>query len=147
MIIQPGGVECFYHEGRGPVLQRICWGSRGARALRAIEYFCPDDVYDEAHLRHVHFVRPQAFMFTPEEVIPYGSSRVADGSNHRPAAAFDLGRSEWLLSFSQRHLSRCRHFQLLFYDELLDVICEGLEFGSGPYFEPAPDVRRPSGTA
>ena len=74
-------------------------------------------------------------MFTPEEVIPYGSSRVADFGAHRPAAAFDLGHSEWLLSFSPQHLSRCHHFQLLFYDELLDVICEGLDFRSGAYLD------------
>ena len=75
-MIQPIGVEHFYHDGRGPELQRVRWASPGNHVLRAIEYFCPDDVYEEAHLRHVHFVRPQVFMFTPEEVIPYGSSFV-----------------------------------------------------------------------
>ncbi len=74
-------------------------------------------------------------MFTPEEVVDYGSSRVTNFGPHSPAAAFDLSRSEWLLSFNPRHLTRCHHFQLLFYDELLDVLCEGLDFRSGAYLD------------
>ena len=62
-------------------------------------------------------------MFTPEEVI----GQPGDGG------ATDLGRSEWLQSFTQRHLGACRHFRLLFYDELLDVICESLEFADGVF--------------
>jgi hypothetical protein len=50
----------------------------------------------------------------------------SDLTRHRPAAMFDLGRSEWLRSCAPQHLERCRHYQL-FYDELFDVIAEGLE--------------------
>lgn len=134
-MTRPIGVEHFYHDGRGPELRRVHWSRPQSCALRAIEYFCPDDTYDDAHLRHVRFVGPQAFMFTPEEVINYASSRVASFGQHHPAAALDHDHSEWLLSFNPRHLGRCRHFQLLFYDELLDVLCEELDFRAGAYLE------------
>ena len=62
-------------------------------------------------------------MFTPEEVI----GDPGDGG------AVDLGRSEWLSTFAPQHLASCRHFQLLFYDELLDIICESLEFADGVF--------------
>jgi hypothetical protein len=54
-------------------------------------------------------------------------------TRHRPAAIFDRGRSSWLQSFSPRHLERCKHFQLMFYDELLDVICEDVICRPGLY--------------
>ena len=69
-------------------------------------------------------------MFTPEEVINY-SGWAAGFAQHPGAGALDLGRSPWLRSFSPLHLAKCHHFQLLFYDELYDIICEGLEFGDG----------------
>ena len=51
----------------------------------------------------------------------------------RPAALFDLGRSDWLRSFAPQHLARCRHYRLVFYDELFDVICEDVECRDGGY--------------
>ena len=71
-------------------------------------------------------------MITPEEVIEYRElgPRLARA---RPAAMFDLGKSEWLLSFSQRHLSSCHHFQLMFYDELFDIICERVSCHRGGF--------------
>ena len=68
-------------------------------------------------------------MVTPEEVI--GDGAVALLARFRPAAMFDLGRSAWLLSFAQQHLRECRHYQLLFYDDLFDVIAEGVEVAPG----------------
>ena len=127
---QAVAADRFYSDGRGPELQRIVWGERGL-GLRAVEYFNPDDVYDDAHRKHVRIVRPQVVMITPEEVIDYRGYAAAFGA-HRPAAVLDHGHSDWLRSFNQYHLSKCRHFQLLFYDELFDIICEGLEFCEGP---------------
>src|SRR5471030_2842695 len=130
-MIQPVAVEHFYHDGRGPELHRVHWRQPTCAVLLGIDYILPDGT----DLLHVGFVRPQVFMFTPEEVIPYGTSSVVDFGAFRPAAAFDRGRSEWLLTFNPQHLDRCRHFQLLFYDELLDVICEDLAFRDGSYLE------------
>ena len=51
----------------------------------------------------------------------------------RPAAMFDLGKSDWLRSFSQRLLSSCRHFQLMLHDELFDIICEQVSCRRGGF--------------
>lgn len=127
-------VNAFYADGRGPELQRR-WRQDGS-VLRAIEYFNPDDVYGDDTLKHVRFVGMQVVQITPEEVIDYAELGPRLSAS-RPAAMFDLGRSAWLRSFSQRHLASCRHFQLMFYDELFDVICEQVTSHSGPFREEA----------
>jgi hypothetical protein len=123
--------EDFYHEGRGPELQALHVSRHGA-LLEAIEYFLPDAVYEPEHLRHLLFVRSQVFMVTPEEVENYGASPVA-WDQCGGGAMVTLGRSPWLLSFSQRHLEHCEHFRLMFYDQYVDVICEGVESKRGAY--------------
>jgi hypothetical protein len=127
----PIHADRFLHDGRGPELQRAHWSKDGT-SLLAVDYFNPDDPYDAAHLKHVRFLRPQVVMVTPEEVI--GADALGDLLvDHSPAAMFDRGQSVWLHSFAQQHLSKCRHFQLLFYDELFDVIAEGVEVVSGGF--------------
>jgi hypothetical protein len=123
--VKPIWVEKFFHDGRGPELQGVHWLHNGV-VLRALDYFNPGDVHEPGSLRQVIIHRPQVVMITPEEVINYGSATEAL-AKHTPAAMFDLGASDWLKSFSQRHLEACRHYQLFFYDELFDVIAEGLE--------------------
>jgi len=110
----------------------MVWEGSGSQQLVAIEYFNPDDVYEPANLKHVALSGVQVVMVTPEEVI--GLEQIRDSiAAHRPASMFDLGRNRWLLSFSQQHLGGCRHFQMLFYDELIDVICESIECIDGAY--------------
>lgn len=121
----------FYHEGRGPELQRVHWDFGGI-VLRAIDYYNPDAVHEPEHLSHVSFVGPQVVMITPEEVINYTTTGAAL-VEYRPAALFDLGRSAWLTSFAPLHLARCRHWQLFFYDQLFDVICERVDCRDGAY--------------
>jgi hypothetical protein len=96
---------------------KAVWDSRGTLLL-AIDYRDADGA-----LRHIRFQSSQVAMFTPEEV-------AGDPGQH---GAVDLGCSAWLQSFAQQHLGRCRHFRLLFYDELLDIICESLEFADGVF--------------
>jgi hypothetical protein len=129
-MIHPIYIEFFYSDGRGPELARFCWGYRND-LLEAAEFMLPDAVSGD-DLRFVRFLRPQVVMITPEEVINYAnmSSYLI---KYRPAAMFDLGKSDWFKSFSQRHLQKCSHYQLLFYDQLLDVIAEGVEFGKGKF--------------
>lgn len=129
-MAEPIHTDLFYHDGRGPELQRTFWSTRGAQ-LQAIEYFNPDDVYDEASIKHVRFDGLQVVMITPEEVIDYGN--LASHLEQSRAAMFDLDKSVWLQSFSQRHLSACRHFQLMFYDQLFDIICERVTCHSGTF--------------
>jgi hypothetical protein len=131
--MKPIHKEDFHHDGRGPGLMQVLWSPKGDY-LKAFEYFNPEDPYDEVHVRHVKVVRPQVVMSTPEEVINYSSFQPGP---HDRAAAFDCGRSEWLMSFSPRHLDRCTHFRLMFYDELYDIIAEGLEFRMGRFKETA----------
>jgi hypothetical protein len=124
-------IDNFYHDGRGPELQRVHWGLRGTQ-LQAIEYYNPDDVYDDVSLKHVRFHGFQAVQVTPEEVIDYGELGQRFNRD-RPAAMYDLGKSLWLKSFNPHHLSACSHFQLLFYDELFDIICESVTCHNGAY--------------
>ena len=129
----------FFHDGRGPELRQMIWGG-GGTWLYAIEYLNPDWT-SEGDLRHVLFRGMQVAMVTPEEVIGY-----AHGGTHfadlRPAAMVDLGRDAWLQSFAETHLAKCTHIQMLFYDELVDVICEDAACGVGP--APMPPVRLPA---
>jgi hypothetical protein len=130
----PIHADRFYHDGRGPELQRAHWNKMGTLLL-AIDYFNPDDTYDGAHLKHVRFRKPQVVMVTSEEVINDGLGDLP--SKHRPASMFDRGQSAWLRSFAQQHLGHCHHYQLLFYDELFDVIAEGVEVLQGGFVEEA----------
>lgn len=123
----------FFHEGRGPELQAVHW-SHGGRVLAAIDYFNPDWAGPE-DLHHVRFQGVQIVMRTPHEVVGAGWLGACYASQ-RPAAMFDLGSSPWLLQFSTRHLADCRHVQLMFYDEVFDVICERVECFRGGYLKP-----------
>ncbi len=129
--MEPVGVGAFSHDGRGPELLRAHW-DRSGTILRAIDYRNPTDAPDRD--RHVVVVRCQVVMITPEEVIDY----TRNAFDSESAAAFDLGRSAWWESFAPRHLERCRHYQLYFYDHLFDLICEGLEFRDGLFTAAAP---------
>lgn len=120
----------FFHDRRGPELQCVHWSHEG-RILSAIDYLNPDHAGAKA-LRHARFDRVHVVMVTPEAVVDYG--RLGDHfAELRPAAMVDLGRSTWLESFSPRHVAKCRHVQLMFYDELFDVICEGVACHAGAF--------------
>ncbi len=138
----PLHVEDFWSDGRGPETHRVIWNATGT-SIRAIEYLNPDWTDIDSDLRHVILERPQAVLITPEEVI--GSDQLGDRYNELgPAAMFDLGRSAWLESFGQTHLANCRHIQLLFYDEVIDVLCEGVRCGKGRFTDEPGDEGRPA---
>lgn len=126
MKIGPYLVDAFTKEGRGPVAEKVSWANNGA-TLRAIDFLNMDD-----ELQHIFFTGVQVFMFTPEEVINYATLSPL-WSENRKAGIICLGKSEWLNSFSSRHLDQCSHYQVMFYDQLLDVICEDLEVRSGSF--------------
>jgi hypothetical protein len=122
--------EWIWAEGRGPELRRVHYART---QLRALEYLNPD-WNSEADVRHLVFHGVQVSMFTPEEVHKYDRDEVKWGPEIDQAAIVNFGKSDWLLSFAQRHLSRCSHYRIMFYDEILDVICENISAGQGPYF-------------
>ena len=105
-MIRPVHIEFFYGESRGPALQRYCWGENGR--LEAIE-FLPPDLAAKDDLRHVRIQSVQVVMITPEEVVNYTRMNPYL-TKHAPAKMFDLEKSEWLKSFSPRHLGKCSHY-------------------------------------
>jgi len=111
--------KTFYHDGRGPSLLKVHLAS-GSSHLLAVDFALPDASGENHHLR---FHRAQAYAFTPEEVENYILTTIDWGSTDK-GAMVSLGRSPWLMSFSQQHLAKCEHFKIMFYDEFLDVICE-----------------------
>ncbi|NYH26835.1 hypothetical protein [Paraburkholderia bryophila] len=122
----------FHHEGRGPELMKVHYRGASGRAIVAVDYFLSEDSYTPENLRHLRFFKPQVFMFTPEEVEPY-TPEFNPWEGETRFAAVDFGKSAWLQRFSSRHLGNCSHYRFMFYDEFLDVICEGVEAGHGAY--------------
>jgi len=112
----------FFHDGRGPTLRAVHLAPNSAH-LEAIDFVPPDTEQNPGAVFHLRFIKAQAYMFTPEEVENYARSEVNWGETNM-GALVSLGRSSWLQSFSPRHLGNCEHFRAMFYDELLDVICE-----------------------
>jgi hypothetical protein len=117
----------FFHEGRGPELLSVHL-AKGSSHLLAIDFRNPDST----QVRHLKFQQAQAYMFTPEEVENYARTSVDWGATDG-GSLVSLGRSSWLESFSPRHLARCSHFRVMFYDEFLDVLCENVNVFDGAY--------------
>ena len=117
--------EEFHHDGRGPELQRVIWGRSTPLAF---EYFNPEDEYTDDEIKHIRLVDVGAFASAGEEV--HGGMVTTPGSK---AAIHDCGQSDWLRSFNPQHLASCSHFQIMFYDEIFDVICREILPGAGTY--------------
>ena len=115
----------FYHDGRGPELQKVRWGQNGV-VLKGFEYYNPDDTYEEENLKHLKLIGIQVFSMTTEEV---HANILANGKTN--AAIFEVKESKWLASFFPTHLSKCKHYQIMFYDEIYDIICEQVIAGTG----------------
>jgi hypothetical protein len=129
--MKPIFIEQFYHDGRGPELQKVHYKSNG-RVIVGTDYYLADQPYTPENLRHVKFIKPVAFMLTPEEVENY-KSIFNPWEGDKRFALVDFGKSSWLQQFSSSHLANCSHYRCMFYDEFLDVICEGIEIGHGGY--------------
>jgi len=126
MELQPLYAESCWHDGRGPELAHIYHSDTG-RGLQAIDYRNPDGTPYCVIFKYV-----QVYMFTPEEVYG-GDSYTTDRAVTGNAAIISFGRSDWLLSFAQYHLAKCKHFRIMFYDEYLDIICEDITVQPGKY--------------
>jgi hypothetical protein len=115
----------FYHDGRGPTLENVIWKSSGA-SLIGFEFFNPDDGEGQGKLKYLTLTGVEAYSMSSDEV--HGNI-LANGESK--AAIFEVEKSSWLSSFNPRHLSGCKHFQIIFYDEIFDVICKGIKIGDG----------------
>lgn len=125
MSIEPFLESDFYHDGRGPELQKVRWKSNGV-ILVGFEYFNPDDEYIPDNLKHLILDSVEAYSMSSDEV--HGNILATGDSK---AAIFEVKDSEWLASFNQAHLSECKHYQIMFYDEIYDVICKQITVGMG----------------
>jgi hypothetical protein len=115
----------FYHDGRGPELQRVIWKFDGVM-LHGFEFYNPDDKHSEDNLRNLSFEKIEAFSMSGEEV--HGGI-LANGETN--AAIFEVQGSTWLSLLNQSHLADCKHYQIMFYDEIYDVVARGPVFGVG----------------
>ncbi len=115
----------FYHDGRGPELQAVIWSMKGV-ILKGFEYYNPHDKYDDDNLRNISLLGVQVFSMTTDEV---HANILATGESR--AAIFEVINSPWLKSYNQTHLNYCKHFQIMFYDEIYDVVCEKIIAGLG----------------
>lgn len=109
--------EKFYHDGRGPELIKINYNDSGV-VINSIDYRNPDS----ESLQNISFVKSQAFMITPEEEYDYNS--VSEYLKNDKGALFNLNKSEWYKSFTNRHSHNCNHYKMVFYDEIIDLLCE-----------------------
>jgi hypothetical protein len=115
----------FHHDGRGPELQNVVWKKSGVIPL-GFEYFNPDDEYEEENIKHLKLSGVQAYSMAPEEV--HGSILASGDSN---AAILEVIDSEWLKTLLPTHLGKCKHYQIMFYDEIYDIVCESIIPGKG----------------
>lgn len=111
----------FYHDGRGPTLEKVIWEHNGI-ILKGFQFRNPDNDI----LKHLLIEKIEAFSFAGEEV--HGNILA---NIHSKAAIFKIENSNWMKNFNQRHISDCDHFQIMFYDEIYDVICQNISFGLG----------------
>ena len=125
MKIIPLFEDSFYHDGRGPELQKVIWLNEG-KDLKGFEYFNPDDKYTDENLRHLILEKVEAFSMAGEEV--HGDIVISGKSK---AAIFKIEDSLWLKQFNPTHLADCAHYQIVFYDEIYDVICRDIKLGKG----------------
>ncbi len=125
MNVNPILMNEFYHDGRGPELQKVIW-RKGGVIPKGFEYYNPDDGYDKESLKHIKLINVQVYSMATEEV--HGNILATAKSK---AAILEVINSSWLKSYNPRHLSKCKHFQIMFYDEIYDVICEGIIAGKG----------------
>ncbi len=125
MKIKPVYEKEFHHDGRGPELQKVVWKNNGV-TLVGFEYYNPEDTYDEKNIKHLRFSGMQVYSMAGDEV---HGAQVANGKTS--AAIHEILNSKWLNSYISSHLGKCKHFQVMFYDEIYDIICEDITFGMG----------------
>lgn len=115
----------FHHNGRGPELQRVVWAFDG-KILQGFEYYNPEDTYEEESIKHLVLVGVEAYSMAVEEV---HNNILA--TRESKASAFRIESSPWLKQYNPAHIEECSHYQIIFYDEIYDVICKEIKAGKG----------------
>ncbi len=115
----------FYHDGRGPELIKVIWEHEGS-VLKGFEFFNPDDERFEENIKNVTLVKAEVFSCAGEEV----HGNILCNGNSK-AAIFRILNSTWIKQFIPIHLEDCSHYQIVFYDDIYDVICQDIRVGTG----------------
>jgi hypothetical protein len=74
----------------------------------------------------ISFENLQAYMVTPEEEYDYRSISALLSKDNR--AILNMGKSDWYKSFTNRHSLNANHYKIIFYDQIIDVICNDVRF-------------------
>lgn len=74
----------------------------------------------------------QVFQMVPEEVHSKWHWHYREQED-MVSTIWEIEDSEWMASFSQRHLKNHKHYLLTFLDELVEVVCRDLIFGPGQF--------------
>jgi len=134
MKVQPISTPQFGYDGRGPSLARwihdrecVLTGTDKGRAT------LPGHIIGAEHSEGwVVFQGLQVLQTVPEEVHSYWFFELLP-SDAKHTGVYEVSDSAWKASFDQRHLADQRHFILVFYDDLVEVLCGSLVFGSGTF--------------
>lgn len=148
MRVVPFTSDLFGFDGRGPSLRRFLHDRDALKAGTFSERSVPPgDIIgveycgiEDSEPAWVIFRKRQVIQIVPEEVCSYWFMNLVSKPT-KGVGIFVVENSSWLRSFKQRHLGSCRHFVLMFYDEILEVIAEDLVFGRGAFrIEDHPDL-------
>ena len=134
MNVQPIRTPHFGYDGRGPELVRwihdrelVLPGSDQGRAP------LPGGITGAQHTEGwIIFQGLQVVQTAPEEVHSYWFFELL-AENAKHTGAYRVTDSTWKASFHQRHLANQRHFILVFYDHLVELLCRELVFGAGEF--------------
>src|SRR5262245_57281824 len=141
--VHPIATSYFHHDGRGPSLVRwLCdrdlylpdtWDEPTPLVgdIVGAEYILPHPAPHGAPA-WVVFHGLQVLQIVPEEVHSYWH-RTDLRRQPDQTGAWRIENSSWMTHFDPRHLTGHQHFVLEWYDELAEVICRELIFGSGMF--------------
>lgn len=115
----------FHNNGHGPELQRAVWAYDG-KILQGFEYYNPEDPYTEESIKHLELIGVEAYSMAVEEV--HGNIQVNGESR---ASIVKIENSSWLKQYNPACIDGCCHYQIIFYDEVYDVICREIKAGDG----------------
>lgn len=132
--------EHFGFDGRGPEIQRFLHDRDAVKGGTFTDRRpLPGNIigmefswFEHDTSAWVIFSRSQVVQIVPEEVCSYWFMPDSPEET-RGVGIYVIEDSQWLSSFSQRHLGKCRHFILMFYDDIVEVLAEDLIFGRGPF--------------
>ncbi len=127
----------FYHDGKGPGLERAIW-SHGGIILKGFEYYNPGVANLEKNIKNIELIGVEAISMSVEDV--HGNNLVSEDST---AAIFKIDDSPWLKQYNPVHMDGCSHYQFVFYSEIYDVICRDVKAGEGRLLNDEMQVVKP----